>query len=432
MPAACVTMESKSFMGIFVLMESASLSPALRRRHWGIFRHNAVMQVTPPVSGRALELARTLVQLNTVSANSNLALIHFIRDELQKLGVASRLTYNAERTKANLFATLGEGKPAGLILSGHTDTVPWDGQDWTVDPLGAVVRDDRLYGRGSADMKSFIAIALSHAEAFLRSDAPFALHFAFSYDEEVGCFGVKELIADLREAGIAPLACIVGEPTSMIPAIAHKGVYRYRCCVRGKEAHSSLTPHSVNAIEMAARVVGRVRDMAEGFERNEPRYAGFDVPFSTASVGQFHGGIADNVVPRDAEFRYEFRDLPTADARAMQAQVVAYARSLEPAMKQVAPETGFSFDTICEIPSFLGSENDRVTRLAQRLAGRDDTTLVAFGTEAGLFKNAGIPTVVCGPGSINQAHQPDEFVSLEQLARCEAFMRGLAAVREIG
>jgi acetylornithine deacetylase len=389
------------------------------------------MQDTPPVSGRALELARTLVQLNTVSANSNLALIHFIRDELHKLGVAARLTYNAERTKANLFATLGEGKPAGLILSGHTDTVPWDGQDWSVDPLGAVVRDGRLYGRGSADMKSFIAIAVSHAEAFLGSDAPFALHLAFSYDEEVGCFGVKELIADLRDAGIAPLACIVGEPTSMVPAIAHKGVYRYRCCVRGKEAHSSLTPQSVNAIEMAARVVGHVRDMAEGFERDEPRYAGFDVPFSTASVGQFHGGIADNVVPRDAEFRYEFRDLPTADARAMQAQVVAYARSLEPAMKQVAPETGFSFDTICEIPSFLGSESDGVTRLARRLAGASGTTLVAFGTEAGLFKNAGIPTVVCGPGSINQAHQPDEYVSLEQLGRCEAFMRGLAAVREI-
>ena len=390
------------------------------------------MQVIPPVSERALELARTLVQLNTVSANSNLALIHFIRDELQKLGVAARLTYNAERTKANLFATLGEGKPSGLILSGHTDTVPWDGQDWSFDPLGATVQDGRLYGRGSADMKSFIAIALSHAEAFLRSDAPFALHLAFSYDEEVGCFGVKKLIADLRDAGIAPLACIVGEPTSMIPAIAHKGVYRYRCCVRGKEAHSSLTPQSVNAIEMAARVVGRVRDMAEGFERDEPRYAGFDVPFSTASVGQFHGGIADNVVPRDAEFRYEFRDLPTADARAMQAQVVAYARSLEPAMKQVAPETGFSFETICEIPSFLGSADDAVTRLALRLSGERGTTLVAFGTEAGLFKSSGIPTVVCGPGSINQAHQPDEFVSLEQLGRCEAFMRGLSAVREIG
>jgi len=385
----------------------------------------------PAPTPRALELARTLVGFNTVSANSNLALIHCIRDELARLGVKSRLSFNADKTKANLFATLGEGRPAGVILSGHTDTVPWDGQAWSVDPLGGVVKDGRLYGRGSADMKGFIATAVANAELFLRSEAPFALHYAFTYEEEIGCFGVKELIADMKDAGIRPLACIVGEPTSMVPAIAHKGVYRYRCCVRGKEAHSSLTPQSVNAIEMAARVVGKVRDMAEGFERSEPRYEGFDVPFSTASVGQFHGGIADNVVPRDAEFRYEFRDLPTADARAMQAEVVAYARSLEPAMRKVAAETGFSFDTICEIPSFLGSEQDDVTRLAMRLAGEARTTNVAFGTEAGLFKNAGIRTVVCGPGSIAQAHQPDEYVSLEQLGRCQSFMEGLAQVKAL-
>jgi acetylornithine deacetylase len=382
------------------------------------------------VSPRTLELAQTLVRMDTVSCNSNLPLIHFVRDELDRLGVRSRLTWNAQRTKANLFATLGEGKPAGVILSGHTDTVPWDGQAWSRDPLSGAVEDGKLWGRGSADMKSFIATALAHAETFLNGEAPFAIHFAFSYDEEVGCFGVRELIADMREAGTRPLACIVGEPTGMVPAIAHKGVYRYRCCVRGKEAHSSLTPRSVNAIEMAARVVARLRDMAEGFEREEPRYEGFDVPFSTASVGQFHGGIADNVVPRDAEFRYEFRDLPTADAGRMQDEIVAYARSLEPAMRRVAPDAGFSFETICEVPSFLGSGSDAVTRLTQRLAGEDGTTLVAFGTEAGLFKRAGIPTVVCGPGHIVQAHQPDEYVSLEQLARCEHFMRELARTRE--
>lgn len=387
------------------------------------------------ISPQALDFAQTLVRMNTVSHHSNLELIHFIRDHLARLGVKSRLTYNEDKTKANLFATLGEGKPAGTILSGHTDTVPWDGQDWTMDPLSGIVQDGpegpSLYGRGSADMKAFIGIAVSHAEQFLNSNAPFAVHFAFSYDEEVGCFGVKELIADLRDASIRPLACIVGEPTSMIPAIAHKGVYRYKCCVRGKEAHSSLTPHSVNAIEMAARVVGRLRDMGEDFEKNEPRFEGFDVPFSTTSVGQFHGGIADNVVPRDAEFRYEFRDLPTANAAQMQADVVAYARSLEPRMKAVAPAAGFDFSTICEIPSFLGSKDDAVTRLAQQLAGEERTTLVAFGTEAGLFKNAGISTVVCGPGSIQQAHQPDEYVSLAQLARCEAFMQGLARTTSI-
>lgn len=397
------------------------------------------------LSTRSLELAQTLVRMNTVSANSNLELIDFARDHLAGLGVRSRLTYNADKTKANLFATLGAGKKAGVIVSGHTDTVPWDGQDWSIDPLSATVQDwpqaghegeavhaePRLYGRGSADMKSFIAIALANAERFIESESPFAVHFAFSYDEEVGCFGVKEMIADMKDQGIQPLACIVGEPTLMVPAIAHKGVYRYRCCVRGKEAHSSLTPQSVNAIEMAARVVGKLRDMAEGFERDEPRYAGFDVPFSTASVGQFHGGIADNVVPRDAEFRYEFRDLPTADAQQMQKELRGYASRIEVDMKKVAPEAGFSFETICEIPSFLTTANEPVTRLAQRLANESRTTLVAFGTEAGIFKNAGIPTVVCGPGSINQAHQPDEYVTLEQLARCEQFLRGLATTKEI-
>ena len=384
------------------------------------------------VSPQSLELAQALVRINTVSANSNLDLIDRVRAELARHGVESRLTFNEERTKANLFATLGEGKPAGLILSGHTDTVPWDGQDWRFDPLGGEVADGKLYGRGSADMKSFIALAVAHAETFLNSNAPFAIHLALSFDEEVGCFGVRHLIADMRDAGIRPLACIVGEPTSMVPAIAHKGVYRWRCCVRGKEAHSSLTPDSVNAIEMAARVVTKIREVAERLEKNEPRYAGFDVPFSTASVGQFHGGIADNVVPRDAEFRYEFRDLPTADVMALQAEISAYAKSLEPGMKRVAPDAGFSFETICAIPSFLGSAADDVTRLAQRLAGESRTTEVAFGTEAGIFKQSGIRTVVCGPGSIQQAHQPDEYVSLEQLARCERFLQGLAQVGEIG
>jgi acetylornithine deacetylase len=387
---------------------------------------------TPTVSPRSLELAQALVRINTVSANSNLDLIDLVRAELARHGVQSRLTFNEERTKANLFATLGEGKPAGIILSGHTDTVPWDGQDWKFDPLGGEVDGGRLYGRGSADMKSFIALAVAHAETFLNSKAPFAIHLALSFDEEVGCFGVRHLIADMKEAGIQPLACIVGEPTSMVPAIAHKGVYRWRCCVRGKEAHSSLTPDSVNAIEMAARVVTKVREVAERLERSEPRYAGFDVPFSTASVGQFHGGIADNVVPRDAEFRYEFRDLPTADVMGLQREIVDYAKSLEPAMKRIAPGAGFDFETICAIPSFLGSAADDVTRLALRLAGESRTTEVAFGTEAGIFKQSGVRTVVCGPGSIQQAHQPDEYVALEQLARCERFLQQLAEVREIG
>jgi acetylornithine deacetylase len=379
-------------------------------------------------SARALDLARALVRMNTVSRNSNLELIHFIRDELGRHGVGSTLTFDDERKKANLFATVGEGKPAGVIVSGHTDTVPWDGQDWSVDPLSAEVKDGRLYGRGSADMKGFIGLAVAQVPAFLAADLPFSVHLAFSYDEEVGCFGAPRLIADLRERGIRPLACIVGEPTGMVPALAHKGVYRWRCCVRGRAAHSSLTPHAVNAIEIGARVVGKLTDMSERWRDQGPRHEGFDVPYSTGSVGVIEGGIADNVVPEDCRFHYEFRNLPNADVAGMQAEVRAFAASLEPAMRAVAPDAGIRFETICETPAFLARDDDPAVLLARRLVGVEETTLVAFGTEAGLFQKAGIPTVVCGPGHIAQAHQADEYVSLDQLASGERFLQALATV----
>jgi len=380
-------------------------------------------------SARALELAQTLVRFNTVSRESNLELIHFVRDELARHGIRSRLTFDAERRKANLFATIGEGKPAGVIVSGHTDTVPWDGQDWSVDPLGAELRDGRLYGRGSADMKGFIGLAVAQVPLFLAADLPFALHFAFSYDEEVGGFGARNLIADLQEQGVRPLACIVGEPTGMVPALAHKGVYRWRCCVKGHATHSSLTPQAVNAIEVGARVIGKLTDMSERWRDHEPRYAGFDVPYSTGAVCVVEGGIADNVVPEDCRFHYEFRNLPNADVTAMQREVVAYAEQLVPPMRAVDPDSGISFESITEMPAFLAQPDDPAVLLAQRLAASSETTLVAFGTEAGLFQRAGIPTVVCGPGHIAQAHQADEYVSLAQLAGAERFLLALVDKR---
>jgi acetylornithine deacetylase len=376
-------------------------------------------------SADGLAWAQRLVRFNTVSHESNLPLIECIADHLRTLGVPLRLTFDEERRKANLFATLGAGKPGGVVLSGHTDTVPWDGQAWTLDPLGATLRDGRLYGRGSADMKSFIGLAVSQAQALLEADLPFAVHFAFSYDEEVGCFGARHLIADLKDAGLAPRLCLVGEPTSMVPAIAHKGVYRWRCCVKGKAAHSSLTPSAVNAIEASARVVAHLADLADGWRDHEPRQAGFDVPFSTAAVCVVQGGIADNVVPEDCRFHYEFRNLPGVDAGAMQTRVTDFAATLEPAMKAVDPATGFRFETIAAVPAFLADASEPAVRLAQRLAGTQATTLVAFGTEAGLFQQAGLSTVVCGPGSIEQAHQADEYVSLAQLAACERYLAAL-------
>ena len=383
------------------------------------------MPVTP--SARALDMARALVRMNTVSRESNLGLIHFIRDELASHGVASRLTFDETGRKANLFATLGIGKPAGVIISGHTDTVPWDGQDWSVDPLGADLRDGRLYGRGSADMKGFIGVAVAQVPAFLAADLPFSLHLAFSYDEEVGGFGARNLIADMRESGIQPLACIVGEPTGMIPALAHKGVQRWRCCVKGRAAHSSQTPQAVNAIEVGARVIGKLTDMAERWRDQGPRYEGFDVPYSTGTVGVITGGIADNIVPEDCRFIYEFRNLPGAEVASMQAEVRAFAETLQPAMRAVDPGTGIRFEPVCDMPAFLARSDDVAVRLAQRLAETRSTTLVAFGTEAGLFQGAGIPTVVCGPGHIAQAHQADEYVSLAQLAACERFLLALTS-----
>jgi acetylornithine deacetylase len=388
---------------------------------------NASLPTT--LSEDALQWAQRLVRLRTVSQDSNLPLIECIADHLRTWRVPIRLTYDEDRRKANLFATIGAGKPGGVILSGHTDTVPWDGQAWSVDPLSAELRDERLYGRGSADMKGFIGVAVSQAQAFLEADLPFAVHFAFSYDEEVGGFGARGLIADLQEAGLAPRLCIVGEPTNMVPAVAHKGVYRWRCCVRGKAAHSSLTPLAVNALEAGARLVSTISDIADRLRETGPRQEGFDVPYSTAAVCQMHAGIADNVVPEDCRIHYEFRNLPGADAAAMQREVAARAAELAPAMQTVDPTSGFSFECTAEMPDFQAPAGDPAVALAARLAGTADTALVAFGTEAGLFQRAGIATVICGPGSINQAHQADEYVSLAQLAACERFIARLREER---
>jgi len=374
----------------------------------------------------ALAWAQRLVRMDTRSDQSNLQLIECIADHLRGLHVPLRLTWDEQRQKANLFATLGVGKPAGLVLSGHTDTVPWEGQAWAADPLSGHVADGRLYGRGSADMKGWIGLVVAQTQAWLQADLPHALHYAFSYDEEVGGFGVMNLIADLKEAGIAPQLCIVGEPTDMVPAIAHKGVHRWRCCVRGKAAHSSQTPTSVNAVEAAARVVAHIAGIGDELRHSEPRQTGFDVPFSTSAVCRFEGGIADNVVPEECRFHYEFRDLPGADAAALQRRVTDFAANLEPAMKLVDASSGFSFESFASMPAFRARPDEAAVQLAQRLAGSRDTTLVAFGTEAGLFQRAGMSTVVCGPGSIKQAHQADEYVSLQQLAKAEAFLCGLA------
>ncbi|HSD43983.1 MAG TPA: acetylornithine deacetylase [Burkholderiales bacterium] len=378
------------------------------------------------------ELIQRLVGFDTTSRDSNLGLIEWVRDWLGGFGVESRLTYDESGKKANLFATIQKGTRPGIVLSGHSDVVPVDGQPWDTDPFKATLKDDRIYGRGSADMKSYLACALAMTPRFLAADLKCPVHLALSYDEELGCMGVRGLIADLAQAGVRPAGCIIGEPTSMQPVVAHKGKRAYKCCFRGREAHSALTPQGVNAIEYAAKLVVYIRHMAERMRDCEQRDNGFDVPFTTLQTGVIKGGTASNIVPRDCEVHFEFRYLPGADPEALEAEIKAYAeRVLLPEMRAVDPETFISFETKAEIPgldpSVERAEQDRVTSLAQALARNQSVAKVAYATEAGLFQRAGIPSIICGPGSIEQAHKPNEFIALEQVALCESFMERLLA-----
>jgi acetylornithine deacetylase len=390
--------------------------------------HESVIADAAP-SLAVLEMIERFIAFPTVSRDSNLGLIEWTRDHLTRIGVTSRLTYDRSGKKANLFATLGESKDGGIVLSGHTDVVPVDGQDWDTDPFRATLRDGRIYGRGSADMKSFIATALALAPEFLERRLPAPVHFAFSYDEEVGCLGVRGLIADLKEQGIAAGGCIVGEPTEMRPIIAHKGTHRFRCCVRGKEAHSSYTNQGVNAIEYAAKLIVHIREIADRMALQEAKNFDFTVPYSTLQTGTVHGGTAANIVPRDCEFQFEFRTLPGTDATQLYREIESYADIVVAAMREEAPEASISFEPTSSSPGLLMREDDPVVQLAAALARSSPNGGVSYGTEAGLFQHAGIPTVICGPGSIEQAHRPNEYVSLDQVARCEIFLKRLAVTR---
>src|SRR5262245_23435763 len=367
-----------------------------------------------------------LIAFDTTSRNSNLRLIGFVRDHLAGLRVESHLIHSADRTKANLYATLGpQGKP-GIALSGHTDVVPVDGQEWATDPWRATSSDGRLFGRGACDMKGFLGIVLAFVPELLRREPHTPIHLAFSYDEEIGCVGVRRLLDILKEMPIRPTACIIGEPTGMKVTVGHKGKKSVRCHVHGFEAHSSLAPRAVNAVEMAAEVIVHLRGMARRFAAEGPFDNDYDVPQATVHTGVIHGGTALNIVPKDCHFDFEFRFLPGQDPEALFSEVRDFAEGkLQPAMRRIAPETGFSWNEISAFPGLATPVDSEVVELAKALTGGNSTVKVAFGTEAGLFDQTGIPTIICGPGSIAQAHKPDEWVSLEQLALCETFMHRL-------
>ncbi|MFN0042332.1 MAG: acetylornithine deacetylase [Alphaproteobacteria bacterium] len=378
-------------------------------------------------SPACIEMIKKLISFDTTSRDSNLALIAWVQGYLKGHGVESELVHDETGKKANLYATLGPAGKPGICLSGHTDVVPIDGQEWHSNPFEVIEKDGKLYGRGACDMKSFVAVSLAYVPEFLKRGIETPIHLAFSYDEEVGCLGVRRLIDKLGTHSSRPALCIVGEPTGMKVVRAHKGKLSFRCHVRGFEAHSSLAPHGVNAVEMAALVIVRLRAMAEEKRVNGPYDREFDVPYTTVHTGVVRGGTQLNIVPKDCQFDFEFRHLPADDPNEMFAAVKHYAEDeLQPAMRAIAQDAGFTWSQLSMTPGLDSAEDDAAVELAKNLTGANATSKVAFGTEAGLFQKAGIPTVICGPGSIDQAHKPNEFVSLDQIALCEAMMRRLA------
>ncbi len=377
---------------------------------------------------KCLSLFEELVAFDTTSRNSNMALIDFVRGYLTDLGVESTLDPNEDGTKANLYATLGPSDRSGIMLSGHTDVVPVDGQAWDTDPWTLTPKDGNYFGRGTCDMKGFIAICLAFAPEFLSRGLNTPLHLAFSYDEEVGCVGVQTLIEKMQRMPIKPAMCIVGEPTSMDVSLGHKGKRSYDATFRGFEAHSSLAPQGVNAIAYAAELISYMTSMADRFATEGPFDDAYDVTHTTVHTGVIEGGTALNIVPKECLVRFEFRNLAEHDPDSIIDEIETYARSvLEPRMQAVQQNTGIDIVEVTDAPGLNIAPDEEVVTFVKSLAGRNDHIKVAFATEAGLFhERVGIPTVICGPGSIEQAHKPNEFVSHDQLSQCEQLMTNLA------
>jgi acetylornithine deacetylase len=378
------------------------------------------------------DVLERLVAFDTTSRHSNLALIEWVAEWLRGHGVDSRLSFNDDGSKANLFARIGpEGRPV-LMLSGHSDVVPVDGQLWQSDPFVLSEREGRLYGRGAADMKGFIACVLAAVPDWVeraragRLELP--LGIALSYDEEVGCLGVAGLIDDLKAGGIDVAGCIVGEPTMMTPVVAHKGIAHYRCRVTGRSAHSSLTPSGVNAIEYAARLISHIRRLADAEAQFGRRHALYDVPFATLQTGLIHGGTASNIVPAQCEFVFECRWLPGDQHQRYIESLRDYAATVLAEMREVAPEADIELEALVDCPPFEADAGSRVSLLVDTLCGGVAGRGVAYTTEAGRFHAAGMACVVCGPGSIEQAHRADEYIATSQLDACSEWLRALTGL----
>jgi len=373
------------------------------------------------------DILERLVGFATVSRDSNLELIRFIEAYLAGHGVQSELFYNEEGSKANLFATIGPLTSGGVVLSGHTDVVPVDGQAWTVDPFRLTQKDGRLYGRGTADMKGFIASVLAAVPTFVQRALLRPVHLAFSYDEEVGCLGVRPMLAELQKRPHKPRLCLIGEPTELKPVLGHKGKLAMRCEVRGAACHSAYAPYGVNAIEYAAQLIGQLGTIAARLAHPDQHDPRFDPPFSTVQTGVIKGGRALNIVPAECEFDFEVRALPDFDAQDVANQLQAYAEEqVLPRMRAVHADTDVRLRPLSAYPGLATPPESEAARLLALLSNSSEFATVAFGTEGGLFDQAGIPTVVCGPGSMDQGHKPDEFIALDQLRGCDAMLIRLA------
>ncbi|WP_300545046.1 acetylornithine deacetylase [Maricaulis sp.] len=385
------------------------------------------MSSTSPRLGAAIDALRDLVAFDTTSRNSNLPLIDFVEHRLMELGAVCERIPNADGTKANLHARFGPAVDGGVVLSGHTDVVPVDGQPWSTDPWSLTEKDGRLYGRGTCDMKGFSACILALAPQIAATELKKPVHIALSYDEEVGCLGAPAMIDTIMAGPVKPAIVIVGEPTGMTVVTAHKGLFSLTVKLRGREAHSSLVRDGACAVTHAVPLMQYLVDEAATMVAAAPADSPFNPPHGTLTIGQMQGGTALNILALEAEFASLMRPCPWDDVRAIEAGLRERAAVIEAKMRESAPEASIEIEVRSDVPAFAPEEDGAAERLARQLTGDNSTRVVSYGTEAGQFQQAGLSVVVCGPGSINQAHQPDEFVAIGQLDRCCVFLDRLIA-----
>lgn len=376
-----------------------------------------------------LQWLANLVRFDTTSQNSNLALVDTIGDWLNQYRIFFKMIYGSDKSKANLFAMIpasnGETK-GGIVFSRHTDVVPVDGQIWNSDPFIVIERNGKIYGRGTCDMKGFIAVVLSLVPDICKMKLNKPIYFSFSCDEEIGCLGVPYIVQYIKESKIFPQACIVGEPSRMQPITGYKGRQVFHCQVKGLAAHSSLAPRGCNAVEYASRLITYIRQLALFFQKEGPFDKDFDVPFTTLSTNIISGGYARNVIPANCEFIFEIRYIPDFSKESLRSQVENYINEeLLPEMRKTYSEADIFIDIISDAPGFSVSEDEPITDLIRKIIGIKSPKKVSYSTEAGIFQRASIPTIICGPGDIDQAHRANEFITVEQLNLCENVLRNI-------